>query len=78
MDDNVIPIVEQLQRRLAPDNPISQGQGEEEEHPGVRNDIDTGEQTGNSNSVIFSIVSLIIYGVKKANFHFILAILYSL
>ncbi|KAJ4726815.1 Magnesium transporter MRS2-like protein [Melia azedarach] len=41
MDDNVIPIVEQLQRRLAPDNPISQGQGEEEEHPGVRNDIDT-------------------------------------
>ncbi|KAJ4726814.1 Magnesium transporter MRS2-like protein [Melia azedarach] len=45
MDDNVIPIVEQLQRRLAPDNPISQGQGEEEEHPGVRNDIDTGEQT---------------------------------
>ncbi|KAH7577625.1 hypothetical protein JRO89_XS01G0277200 [Xanthoceras sorbifolium] len=44
LDDNVIPIVEQLQRRLAPDNPISQGQGEEDEHPGVRNDIDTGEE----------------------------------
>ncbi|KAJ0051825.1 hypothetical protein Pint_03191 [Pistacia integerrima] len=44
LDDNVIPIVEQLQRRLAPDNPTSQGQGEEEEHPGVRNDFETGEE----------------------------------
>ncbi|KAK3193626.1 hypothetical protein Dsin_024936 [Dipteronia sinensis] len=44
LDDNVIPIVEQLQRRLVPDNPISKGQGEEDDHPGVRNDIDTGEE----------------------------------
>ncbi|KAH9729521.1 Magnesium transporter MRS2-2 [Citrus sinensis] len=45
MDDNVIPIVEQLQRRLASDYPISQGQGEEEDnHPGVRNNFETGEQ----------------------------------
>ncbi|KAJ0113348.1 hypothetical protein Patl1_03235 [Pistacia atlantica] len=44
LDDNVIPIVEQLQRRLASDNPTSQGQGEEEEHPGVRNDFETGEE----------------------------------
>ncbi|KAH9785546.1 Magnesium transporter [Citrus sinensis] len=42
MDDNVIPIVEQLQRRLASDYPISQGQGEEEDnHPGVRNNFET-------------------------------------
>ena len=52
MDDNVIPIVEQLQRRLVPDNPISQGQGEEDDHPGVRNDIDTGEENGKSPSII--------------------------
>lgn len=45
MDDNVIPIVEQLQRRLASDYPISQGQGEEEDnHPGVRNNFETGER----------------------------------
>ncbi|KAK0580417.1 hypothetical protein LWI29_001725 [Acer saccharum] len=41
MDDNVIPIVEQLQRRLAPDNLITEGQEEdEEEHSRVRNDVD--------------------------------------
>lgn len=69
MDDNVIPVVEQLQRRLALDFPISQGQGEEEDHhPGVRNDIDTGEQNGISNSMNFSIVCLIIYGVMRESF----------
>ncbi|XP_044465235.1 magnesium transporter MRS2-I-like isoform X1 [Mangifera indica] len=44
MDNHVIPVVEQLQRRLAPDNLTSQGKGEEEEHPGVRNDYETGER----------------------------------
>ncbi|KAK2648508.1 hypothetical protein Ddye_015997 [Dipteronia dyeriana] len=44
MDDNVIPIVEQLQRRLTPDNLITEGQEEDEEkHSRVRNDVDNGE-----------------------------------
>ncbi|XVF80907.1 hypothetical protein PTKIN_Ptkin15bG0112700 [Pterospermum kingtungense] len=43
-DDNVIPIVAELERRLSQDNFTGQGQGEEEEHPGVRNDIDSGEE----------------------------------
>ncbi|XP_062147562.1 magnesium transporter MRS2-I-like isoform X1 [Alnus glutinosa] len=34
-DDNVIPLVEELQRRLPLANAICQGQAEEEEHPGV-------------------------------------------
>lgn len=42
-DDNVIPIVAELERRLPQD--ACQGQGEEEEeHPGVRNDTDSGEE----------------------------------
>ncbi|GMI69324.1 magnesium transporter 9 [Hibiscus trionum] len=45
-DDNVIPIVAQLKRRLPQENLTCQGQGEEEEeeHPGLRNDTDTGEE----------------------------------
>ncbi|OMP09827.1 Mg2+ transporter protein, CorA-like/Zinc transport protein ZntB [Corchorus olitorius] len=43
-DDNVIPIVAELKRRLPQDNLTSQGQGEEEENPGLRNDMDTGEE----------------------------------
>ncbi|KAL6978598.1 Magnesium transporter MRS2-I [Sarracenia purpurea var. burkii] len=38
LDDNVIPIVEELQRRLPPLNAICQGQGEDEEHQGPRDD----------------------------------------
>ncbi|TXG63763.1 hypothetical protein EZV62_010757 [Acer yangbiense] len=54
MDDNVIPIVEQLQRRLAPDNLITEGQEEdEEEHSRVRNDVDNGEQNGKCHIYIF-------------------------
>ncbi|XP_015575847.1 magnesium transporter MRS2-2 isoform X2 [Ricinus communis] len=45
LDDNVIPIVEELQRRL----PLvyvtaTQVQVEEEEHPGVRKDVDTDQE----------------------------------
>ncbi|KAL4376508.1 hypothetical protein GQ457_02G003590 [Hibiscus cannabinus] len=44
-DDNVIPIVAQLKRRLPQENLTSQGQGEEEEeHLGLRNDTNTGEE----------------------------------
>ncbi|XWS76311.1 hypothetical protein CRYUN_Cryun01aG0165000 [Craigia yunnanensis] len=42
--DNVTLIVAELKRRLPQDNLTCQGQGEEEEHPGVRNDMDTGEE----------------------------------
>ncbi|XP_059625963.1 magnesium transporter MRS2-I-like isoform X3 [Cornus florida] len=41
MDDDVIPIVEELQRRLPPLNAICQGQGEDEEQPGVQNDAES-------------------------------------
>ncbi|XWS36377.1 hypothetical protein CRYUN_Cryun20dG0079800 [Craigia yunnanensis] len=43
-DDNVIPIVAELKRRLPQDNLTCQGQGEEEEHPGVCNDMENGEE----------------------------------
>lgn len=47
LDDNVIPLVEELQRRLALDNSTTKGQtGEDEDHPGVRNDSETNEQDG--------------------------------
>ncbi|KDP21359.1 hypothetical protein JCGZ_21830 [Jatropha curcas] len=44
LDDNVIPIVEELQRRLPLLDITSQIQGEEEEHQGVGKDVDTGEE----------------------------------
>ncbi|XVE77870.1 hypothetical protein DITRI_Ditri13aG0098100 [Diplodiscus trichospermus] len=44
-DDNVIPIVAELKRRLPQDDLTCQGQGEEEEHSGVRNDIDNEEDS---------------------------------
>ncbi|KAH1108228.1 hypothetical protein J1N35_011996 [Gossypium stocksii] len=43
-DDNVIPIVAELKRRLPQDNLTCQDQGEEEEHPSARNDMDTKEE----------------------------------
>ncbi|KAG8489643.1 hypothetical protein CXB51_017635 [Gossypium anomalum] len=45
-DDNVIPIVAELKRRLPQEKNLTcQGLGEEEEeHPGLRNDINTGEE----------------------------------
>ncbi|KAK1399129.1 Magnesium transporter [Heracleum sosnowskyi] len=41
LDDNVVPIVKELQRRLPMVNPISQGQGEDEDNLGPQNDTET-------------------------------------
>lgn len=46
LDDNVIPIVEELQRRLPLVSAILQGQGEEEEKPEAQNDTESSEQNG--------------------------------
>ncbi|KAK9281107.1 hypothetical protein L1049_004000 [Liquidambar formosana] len=47
LDDNVIPIVEELKRRLPLVNAIFQGQGEEEEQLGKQNDVDIDSQSCN-------------------------------
>ncbi|XP_062168373.1 magnesium transporter MRS2-I-like [Alnus glutinosa] len=44
MDENVIPVVEELQRRLPPVNAICQGQSEGREYPGGQNDVEAGEE----------------------------------
>ncbi|KAI8574468.1 hypothetical protein RHMOL_Rhmol01G0356500 [Rhododendron molle] len=44
LDDNVIPIVEELQRRLPPVNAICEGQVEDEENHGAKDDVESGEQ----------------------------------
>ncbi|XP_059430363.1 magnesium transporter MRS2-I-like [Corylus avellana] len=43
-DQNVIPVVEELQRRLPPVNAICQGQGNEKEYPSGQNDVEAGEE----------------------------------
>ncbi|KAL4643396.1 hypothetical protein ACB092_02G088800 [Castanea dentata] len=43
-DENVIPVVEELQRRLPPANTVFQGPGDGKEYPGGQNDIDAGEE----------------------------------
>jgi magnesium transporter len=45
-DNNVIPIVEELRRRLPLGNAVSHGQGEEEEHLGVQHDVESSEENG--------------------------------
>lgn len=45
MDDNVIPIVEELQRRLPAVSTSFQGQGEEEDL-GAQNDAEAAEENG--------------------------------
>lgn len=45
MDDNVVPIVEELQRRLPPVSTSFQGQGEEEDL-GAQNDAEAAEENG--------------------------------
>ncbi|KAK7839651.1 magnesium transporter mrs2-2, partial [Quercus suber] len=45
-DENVIPVVEELQRRLPPANAIPQGLGDGKEYPGGQNDVDAGEEDG--------------------------------
>lgn len=46
MEQNVIPVVEELQRRLPPVNAIRRGQGNEKEYPGGQNDVEAGEEDG--------------------------------
>ncbi|KAI8001626.1 Magnesium transporter MRS2-2 [Camellia lanceoleosa] len=41
LDDNVIPIVEELQRRLPPVIAISQDQGEDEEQQGAKDNVES-------------------------------------
>lgn len=43
-DENVIPVVEELQRRLPPANAIPQGLGDGKEYPGGQHDVDAGEE----------------------------------
>ncbi|KAM3736672.1 hypothetical protein ACB098_10G181600 [Castanea mollissima] len=43
-DNNVVPIVEELRRRLPIENAVYHGQGEEEEQPGVQHDVESGEK----------------------------------
>lgn len=52
-DDNVVPIIEELRRRLPLGNAVYQGQGEEEEHPGVQHDVESGEENGNTSFKMF-------------------------
>lgn len=55
LDDNVVPIVKELQRRLPLVNPISQGQGEDEENLGPQNDLETSVENGiTSQMTLFS------------------------
>eukprot|EP00262_Sarcandra_glabra_P004845 TRINITY_DN16087_c1_g1_i1.p1 TRINITY_DN16087_c1_g1~~TRINITY_DN16087_c1_g1_i1.p1 ORF type:complete len:396 (-),score=70.30 TRINITY_DN16087_c1_g1_i1:475-1662(-) len=44
LEDNVIPIVEELRRRLPPVNTISQAQGDGRDHLNGQNDIEVGEE----------------------------------
>uniref|UniRef100_A0A2P2JN52 Magnesium transporter n=2 Tax=Rhizophora mucronata TaxID=61149 RepID=A0A2P2JN52_RHIMU len=44
MDENVIPVVEELQRRLPPVNANRQGHGDGKEYPGGQNDVEAGEE----------------------------------
>lgn len=46
LDDNVVPIVEEFQRRLPSVNLNSQTQGEDEENLGPQNDLETSEDNG--------------------------------
>ncbi|KAL0006346.1 hypothetical protein SO802_013907 [Lithocarpus litseifolius] len=43
-DENVVPVVEELLRRLPPANAIPQGLGDGKEYPGGQNDVDAGEE----------------------------------
>ncbi|KAF5452733.1 hypothetical protein F2P56_027701 [Juglans regia] len=43
-DENVVPVVEELQRRLPPVNAIRQGQPNGKEYPGGQNDVEASEE----------------------------------
>ncbi|KAJ6903576.1 magnesium transporter MRS2-2 [Populus alba x Populus x berolinensis] len=44
LDENVIPVVEELQRRLPPSSVFRQGQGDGKEYPGGQQDVEAGEE----------------------------------
>lgn len=46
LDENVIPVVEELQRRLPPANHIVQGQRDGKGYPSGQNDVEAGEEDG--------------------------------
>lgn len=46
LDENVIPVVEELQRRLPPGNYIRENQTDGKEFPAGQNDVDAGEEDG--------------------------------
>ena len=48
LDENVIPVVEELQRRLPPGNSTRENQadGNGKEFPAGQNDVDAGEEDG--------------------------------
>lgn len=56
-DDNVLPIVEELQRRLPPASANFNGPGEEEDS-GLQKDVETSEDDGMNLTMYFSFVGL--------------------
>lgn len=50
LDDNVVPIVEELQRRLASAKPLAQAQAEDEENLGAQNDVENNDENGMINT----------------------------
>lgn len=46
VDENVIPVVEELQRRLPPVNAIHESQKDGKEFPAGQIDVDAGEEDG--------------------------------
>lgn len=46
LDENVIPVVEELQRRLPPASLIPQVQGDGRENPSGQNEVEAGEEDG--------------------------------
>ena len=56
MDENVVPIVQELQRRLPSTNSLYQGQGEEEEPSTTQNEL---AENGTSWDAIFGKIVII-------------------
>lgn len=69
-DVNVVPIVEELRRRLPPANIFRQAQGDGKEHLSGHNDVEAGEEDGISYLEIVSFIH-IKNSFKKAAFIFI-------
>lgn len=71
LNDNVVPIVEELQRILPLGNPTYQGQGEDGENLGPQNDIETSAENGiTSEMTLLSCYTLklfIFVGIKEHN-----------